>query len=102
MLFGFQKDHSTEHAIVELADKIHESFEKENYALGVYIDLFKTFGTANHAVLIKKLENYGIKGTSLAWFRSCLTNRKQYIQITNHSKNNLRNTTCGVLQGSIL
>ena len=29
-------------------------------------------------------------------------NRKQYIQITNDSKSDLRNTTCGVPQGSIL
>ena len=91
--FGFQKDHSTEHAIVELADKIHESFENENYTLGVCIDLFKTFDTIGHAILIKKLENYEIKGTNPAWFRSCFTNRKQYIQITNDSKSNLRNTT---------
>ena len=49
----------------------------------------------------KKLENYGIKDTNLAWFRSFLKNRKQYIQITNDSKSSLQNTTCGVPQGSI-
>ena len=88
--FGFQKGHSTEHAMAQLADKIHESFENDNYTLGVFIDLSKAF------------ENYGIKDTNLAWFRSYLTNRKQYIQITNDSKSDLRNTTCGVPQGSIL
>ena len=31
-----------------------------------------------------------------------MTNRKQYIQIANDSKSDLRNTTCGVPQGSIL
>ena len=31
-----------------------------------------------------------------------MTNWKQYIQITNDSKSDLRNTTCGVPQGSIL
>ena len=31
-----------------------------------------------------------------------MTNRKQYIQITNHSTSDLRNTTCGVPQDSIL
>ena len=100
--FGFQKSHSTDHTIAQLADQIHESFENDSYTLGVFIDLSKAFDTIDHAILLKKLENYGIKDTNLAWFRSCLKNRKQYIQITNDSKSDLRNTTCGVAQGSIL
>ena len=51
---------------------------------------------------IKKLDNYIIKGTNLAWFRSYLTNREQYIQITNDSKRDLPNTTCRIPQGSII
>ena len=77
--FGFQKDHSTEHAIAQLADQIHESFENYNYRLVIFIDLSKIFDTIDHAMLLKKVENYGIKGTNLPWFRSYLTNRKQYI-----------------------
>ena len=34
--FGFQKGHSTEHAIAQLADQIHELFENDNYTLGVF------------------------------------------------------------------
>ena len=85
-----------------MADQIHESFENDNYTLGVFIGLSNEFDTIDHAVLLEKLENYGIKDTNLTWFRSYLTNRKQYIQITNVSKSDLRNTTCGVPQGSIL
>ena len=59
--FGFQKGHSTEHAIAQLADQIHESSENDNYTLGVVIDLSKAFDTIDHAILLKKLENYGIK-----------------------------------------
>ena len=66
------------------------------------MDLSRAFDTIDHAILLKKLENYGIKNTSLAWLRSFLINRKQYIQITNDSKSDLRNTTCGLPQGSIL
>ena len=42
---GFQKGHSTEHAIAQLADQIHELFENDNHTLGVFIDLSKAFGT---------------------------------------------------------
>ena len=54
--FAFQKGHSTEHAIAQLADKIHESFENDSYTLGVFIDLFKAFDTIDHAILLKSLK----------------------------------------------
>ena len=79
--FSFQEGHSTEHVIAQLVDEIHESFENDNYTLGVFIDSSKAFDTIDHTILLKKLENNEIKGTNLAWFRSYLINRKQYIQI---------------------
>ena len=66
--FSIQKGHLTGHAITHLADQIHESFENNSYTLGIFIDLSKAFETIDHATLLKKLENYGIKGTNLAWF----------------------------------
>ena len=80
--FGFQTGLSTEHAIVKLVDQIYKSFEKDHYTLGVFIDLSKAFDTVDHTILIRKLEMYGIRGINLAWFRSYLTNRIQYISIT--------------------
>ena len=52
--FGFQKGHSMEHIITQLADQIHESFENGNYTLGVFIDLSKAFDTIDHSMLTKK------------------------------------------------
>ena len=56
--------------IAQLAHQIHESFENDNYTLGAGIDLYKYL--ARIIKLLKKIENYGIKGTNLAWFRSYL------------------------------
>ena len=41
--FGFRTGHSTEHAIAQLVDKIYDVFEKNEYTLGVFIDLSKAF-----------------------------------------------------------
>ena len=49
--FGFQKGHSTEHAIAQLLDQIYQSFENDNYTL---INLSKAFDTTDHAILFKK------------------------------------------------
>ena len=48
------------------------------------------------------MEIYGIGGTTLKWFENYLTNRKQYIQISNIKKTDLKDVVCGVPQGSIL
>ena len=77
--FGFQKGHSTDRAIVQLADKIHETFNKNIYTLGAFVDLPKAFDTVNHKILLKKLSHYGIKNESLDWFTCYLSNRKQFI-----------------------
>ena len=87
--FGFQKGHSTDHAIVQLADQIHEMFNNNIYTLGVSIDLSKAFDTVNHKILLKKLSHYGVKNKSLDWFTCYLSNRKQFIGYNVNSKSTL-------------
>ena len=77
--FGFQRNNSTEHVILQLTRDITGSFEKGKYTLGVFIDHSKALDTVDHQILIKKLQYYGIDGTALKWFKSYLSNRKQYI-----------------------
>ena len=100
--FGFQTGLSTEHAVVQLVDQIYKSFQKYHYTLGVFIDLSKAFDTVDHTVLIRKFETCGIKDINLAWLRSYLTNRIQYIPITHDLQTDTKNICCGVPQGSIL
>ena len=81
---------------------MYENFEGNKYTLGVFIDLAKAFDTVDHKILLRKMEIYGIGGTTLKWFENYLTNRKQYIQISNIKKTNLKDVACGAPQGSIL
>ena len=75
--FGFQSRYFTNDAIIQLPDKIFDSFEKTQLTLGVFIDLPKAFDTVDHSILLKKLKFYGITDKNLAWFESYLSNRKQ-------------------------
>ena len=100
--FGFQTGHSTEHAIAQLVGQIYEAFEKNEYTLGVFIDLSKAFDTVDHSILLRKLELYGITDRNYAWIKSYLSNRLQYIQIDENSRTEFCVVKCGVPQGSIL
>ena len=47
----------------------------------VFIDLKKAFNTADHDLLCKKLERYGIQQRALSWFQSYLYNRRQFCRV---------------------
>ena len=51
---------------------------------------------------LKKLDLYGVTDRNHSWFKTYLSNRKQFIQINNAENIELETITCGVLQGSIL
>ena len=99
--FGFQNGHSTEHAVVDLVDKILKGFDQNNFTLGVFIDLSKAFDTVNHKILIRKLELYGVKNSYLKWFQNYLSDRKQGVSYPG-GISKLMNIVCGIPQGSIL
>ena len=63
--------------------------------------LTKAFDTVDHEILLSKLDYYGICGISNNWFKSYLSNRKQFVSINSYDSG-LAEINCGVPQGSIL
>ena len=82
-------------------DKISAAIDKREFAVGVFIDLSKAFDTLNHAILLKKLEHYGVRGIALKLLKNYLSNRFQYVFL-NDTSSRLKLISCGVPQGSIL
>ena len=47
----------------------------------VFVDFRKAFDVINHNLLLKKLSVYGAKTDSVAWFRSYLEERRQFVKL---------------------
>ena len=63
--FGFRTNHSTQHAIITLIDKITKSVDSGDIVINLFVDLRKAFDTVSHSILVKKLHAYGIRGNNL-------------------------------------
>ena len=77
--FGFQE--TTELATTFLVSKITNAMECKELTLGIFLDLSNAFDTINHDILLTKLSHYGIRSLPLNWFKSYLSNCKQFLRI---------------------
>ena len=99
--FGFRENHCIDHALISITEDIRSTLDNKRYGCGIFIDLQKAFDTVNHEILLKKLEHYGIRGDTLKWFCSYLSDRGQFVSINGHNSTKME-ISCGVPQGSVL
>uniref|UniRef100_A0A4W3IN63 Reverse transcriptase domain-containing protein n=1 Tax=Callorhinchus milii TaxID=7868 RepID=A0A4W3IN63_CALMI len=99
---GIRPAHSTETALVKVANNILSICDRGSLCLLVLLDLSSGFDTVDHAILLHHFSSViHLSGTELAWFESYLTNRQQYI-CTNGFSSCSHQVTCKIPQGSIL
>ena len=98
---GFRSLHSTVTALLHLTNNWYLNIDKSMTNLIVLLDLAKAFDTVSHNILLKKLELYGLKGVTLDWFSSYLSDRQQQC-VVERCISKPRLISCGVPQGSIL
>ena len=67
----------------------------------IFIDLKKAFDTIDHAILLRKLQIYGVDQNGIKFFESYLSNRSQRCCV-NDELSEAVPITCGVPQGSNL
>jgi hypothetical protein len=99
--FGFRPGHSTLHPMTLLLNKVTKALNDKKHSIIIFCDLKKAFDTCNHSILLNKLSKLGIKDKELDWFKSYLTDRKQFVTIDSFDST-LRTILTGVPQGSIL
>uniref|UniRef100_A0A3B3CIL0 Reverse transcriptase domain-containing protein n=1 Tax=Oryzias melastigma TaxID=30732 RepID=A0A3B3CIL0_ORYME len=99
---GFRQNHSTETALTKVTNDIRLNTDSGNMSVLVLLDLSAAFDTVDHAILLRRLENWvGLTGPVLNWFKTYLENRKYFVSIGNFTSEPIE-ITCGVPQGSIL
>ena len=99
---AYKAFHSTETALVRVHNDILTAIDNNNTVILLLLDLSAAFDTVDHSILLSRLSSrYGIKGTVLAWLRSYLTSRKQFVNV-NKCRSSQRFLERGVPQGSVL
>ena len=77
--FGFWKEFHIDDAVFIILNNIITSLDQRKHVGGIFCDLTMAFDCVNHNILLNKLRYYGIRETSLSWFKSYLENRKQRV-----------------------
>ena len=52
--YGFRQNYSTEHALIQLSDKIAQAIDKKRFMIGIFVDLSKAFDTLKSWNLVEQ------------------------------------------------
>ncbi len=76
---------SIETALIRVTNDLLLSSHRGCISLLVLLDLSTAFDTINHNILLNRLENFvGISGSALAWFKSYLSDRHQFVAVVSY------------------
>ena len=65
--------------LMTLMDNLINCLDNGEYGIGISLDFSKAFDTVDHSILLQKLSSCDIRGSTLNWFQSYLTNRYQFV-----------------------
>ena len=102
---GFRQKFYTFHGLINFPENVSqaldESMEIKIYWMRYISGLLqKAFDTVDHEILLSKLDYYGTRSTSNNWFKTYLSNWKQFVSINGYGSG-FAEINCGVSQGSV-
>ena len=84
---------------MELVGYTLQAKNKNEECACVFLDLSKAFDTLDHGILLKKLNNYGIRGIANMWFENYLKNRSLVAKVTTSSNKTVRSDRFDITYG---
>jgi len=97
----FKAKHSCETAVQWIISSWKKYIGEKKIIGVVFVDLRRAFEVVERYIIIRKLIQYGISGTTLRWFKSYLENRTQKVKF-NSTLSNAISVKLSVPQGSVL
>ena len=98
---AYMKGKSTITAMLDAVETIAEALDNKEEACMTCCDLSKAFDCVDHAILLQKMERYGIRGVLNKLIASYLKNRQQLVE-WNGERSETGYMDRGVAQGSVL
>ena len=99
---AYRPGHNTETALLKVVNDLFLSLDKGNISVLALLDFSSAFDTFDHPILVHRLHtDFGFTDSFLQWFSSYLTDRTQYISLSNHCSA-FTHVHSGVPQGSFL
>ena len=76
---------STESALLKVVNDLFLSLDKGNISVLALLDFSSAFDTIFHRILVHRLHpDFGLTDAVLQWFSSYLSDRTQYVSLSNH------------------
>ena len=99
--YGFTRNKRTEHNLMELYNRMFQTYHKKSHMIIVFLDFTKAYDTVDVNKLLKIISKYGFKGYILDYLKNFLTGRENKVFYGNtYSK---KSKLCyGLPQGSPL
>lgn len=99
--FGFQKQHSTQHALLKFHNDVCSNLRERKCTVAISLDIEKAFDSAFHKGILFKLTELRADPSLVKMFQSYFTDRVFRVQIGNYISS--PGAVCsGVPQGSVL
>ena len=99
---AYRTGHSTETALTHVTNDLLAKMDDGKISMVVLLDLSAAFDTIDHEILLARLQSYfGVDGTALAWLRSYITGRMQFVSVLGYDSEPVP-LSFGVPQGSVL